>query len=815
VEHGSSFDRFTLDPSKLELRKDGRRVKLRPQPVKLLALLLWHRGEIVTREEIRRELWGEHTFVDVDRGINSCIRQLRTALGDDAESPRFIETIPREGYRFLSSVPSRSGSRAPDAGPRAGRPLRVAVAGLALVLVSAALLAVVFWPEPSPEPEPLAVRPGLVVLAFDNLRNDPSLDWLRVGLTDMLITNLSQSPGLNVVSTDKVFQLLGEAGALDASVTPQGAVERIASEVGADTAVLGSYASAGDRIRINIRVQDVTSGRIRTTMSVEGDGEASLFSMVDDLSRRLQASVGRSSVESARVPPQLSELATSSVEAYRYFAQAWQLLADGKSSEALPLFENAVAADPEWARALAMVSMMHNNLGHEREAEEFALRALALSENLEPRLRYTVELWHYARREETYGRAIEIGGKLLELEPEHAFRHIVLRRLLLLERLDEAIGHGTVFLETGRPGVLPMTALSRAYGLLGRFEEANEVLRELVEHNPTVPGAHLAMGAHLMRRGKLDAALEVLERAKALANHPLGADLVRWEVFVLRQQWDEAAGALRDRTGMQDATLRWDGLRRLAVVALHRGRSEEALSLLEDAARAYDEGRSKSAQARNEEAHLLLALGRPESALGLAKLAQEEGKGHHPEWEGLFLEGMARARLDQAEEAAAVAAKLLARTELIPAEKERRRHHHLLGELALQRGETDVAIAELEWAASMLLPRGFQSSEPLPRHVPIWYALANAYRKAGEPGPAAAWFERITDSTTERVWWPVLYARSLYRLGEISEAAGELDTACDYYSRFYALWKHADLDRDFVKNAAAKLREYGWLGVGD
>lgn len=98
------FEPFTLDRNHGELRKEGRPVKMHPQPAQLLVLLVRRAGEIVTREEIQKALWEDETFVDFDLGINSCIRQIRTALGDDAEKPRYLEKVPRKGYRFIAPL---------------------------------------------------------------------------------------------------------------------------------------------------------------------------------------------------------------------------------------------------------------------------------------------------------------------------------------------------------------------------------------------------------------------------------------------------------------------------------------------------------------------------------------------------------------------------------------------------------------------------------------------------------------------------------------------------------------------------------------
>ncbi len=132
-------------------------------------------------------------------------------------------------------------------------------------------------------------KPTMAVLYFDNTTGDPSLDWLRTGLTDMLVTDLSQSPNVEVLSTDRLYHILNEMNRLDDRITSLEAVQEVADKAGVGTVVLGSFQKAGDSIRINIRVQEANSGKILTSEKVEGVGEASIFPMVDELTRRMKS----------------------------------------------------------------------------------------------------------------------------------------------------------------------------------------------------------------------------------------------------------------------------------------------------------------------------------------------------------------------------------------------------------------------------------------------------------------------------------------------------------------------------------------------
>src|SRR6266849_8079021 len=202
------FDVFELDTGSGELRRQGDRVKLPPQPFRVLELLVRHSGEVLTRADIRERIWCD-SFVDFEQGLNFCIRQIREALGDTADAPRFIETLPRRGYRFLLPV------------------------------------------ETPPAVEPKAIR-SLIVLPFRMLRPDPGTDFLAFSLPEALTTSLSGLKSLVVRSSLAASRFAG--GAQD--------LKTIAAEAGVDLIVTGTLLSAGDEIRVSAQLTDAASGTL-------------------------------------------------------------------------------------------------------------------------------------------------------------------------------------------------------------------------------------------------------------------------------------------------------------------------------------------------------------------------------------------------------------------------------------------------------------------------------------------------------------------------------------------------------------------------
>ena len=482
--------------------------------------------------------------------------------------------------------------------------------------------------------------------------------------------------------------------------------------------------------------------------------------------------------------PYLEGRTTHSIEAFRYFNEAWNMVARGKSSEALAFYEKAIEEDPTFAIAMRAASVMHNNLGNSEEAWEYANRALEHIDRLNPLEQLRLKAWTYAMREETYGLAIDACQQVLRIEPnDRPRRHWMARRLFMLERLDEAIEHWEWMRERKHPGAMMYGSLASAYTEQGQLGKADEVSREYIERFPDRSAGYQMAGKTLTRWGRLDEALEMFDKQEALSPGSLEPYDGRFRIHILREAWGDAEDAAGKMGTSSNPTWKTRSQRLLARIELFHGRTNAALESF----------------GSNGQAHVLLAKGEAAPALEKARKIQVEDRGQESEWEGIFLESLALGRLGRKDEAERAAAKLLERTAQIPTEKEKRRHHHLLGELALLRGDTATAIRELEQAQSMLLPRGFPGEQ-----VPIWFALASAYLSAGERDKALSWFERVEVSTNEHLSWPIPYVRSFYYLGNIHESRGEMEKARESYRRFYDYWKDGDLDRDKVEEARRK-----------
>src|SRR5205807_5332641 len=261
------FGVFEVDLKAVELRKHGVRIKLQEQPFQILSLLLEHPGEVVTREELREKLWPAHTFVDFDRSLNKAMTKLRAALGDSADNPRYVETIPRHGYRFLAPVYVPQSERAHEhaAGREFpmelfagnGTPAAHAPSGkrrlyglIGVVAVAAAVLVAIRVLHPvtlSGSSSVVSPRRSVAVLGFTNLSGDAHEAWLSTAFSDWLTTELTAGEQVRAIPAESIARMKMELSMPDVDSLGSESLIRIRKDLGTDYVVVGSYATLGGR----------------------------------------------------------------------------------------------------------------------------------------------------------------------------------------------------------------------------------------------------------------------------------------------------------------------------------------------------------------------------------------------------------------------------------------------------------------------------------------------------------------------------------------------------------------------------------------
>jgi len=451
------FATFELNAATGELRQRGDLIKLPPQPFKVLELLARRRGEIITRGEIRNHVWSGDTFVDFEQGLNFCIRQIREALGDAADAPRFIETLPRRGYRFLMPV---TGS------------------------------------EPA---EPAQVR-RLIVLPFRMLRPDTDIEFLAFSLPDALTSSLGGLQSLVVRSS------MAAARFAHGTVDPN----KIGVEADVDLIVAGTLLRAGNEVRVATQLTDASNGTLLWSHAAQAP-VGDLFSLQDDLTHRIVSSLSLPLTN--REQQILRRDVPASARAYEYFLRGNQFSYDSKQwGVARDLYTQCVEEDPRYAPAWARLGRIHHVMGKYLQtgthhglvqAEAAFRRALEVNPDL------TMAHKLFAQLEVDLGRAHDAMVRLTErahtADPEllaglvSACRYCGLldasvaahvRALELEPKIRTSVGH-TWFLQADHARVAAVKAVEYPYIVaislaeLGRASEALSVLQEVEPKTPT------------------------------------------------------------------------------------------------------------------------------------------------------------------------------------------------------------------------------------------------------------------------------------------------------------------------------------------
>jgi len=435
-----SFGLYVLDPANGALTRASVRVRLQEQPFRLLVLLVERAGQIVSREEIRNRLWPQNTFVEFDKSLGVAVLKVREALGDDASNPRFIETIPRRGYRFIAPVKVEAaespGFHSPTPAPPALSTSRSnwystkrwsIMAMLVLFLVGGSFYALrpkrgsSLGTAQAGTPIPrIHVRRSVAVLGFRNLPGRPEDSWLSAAVCEMLNTELAAGGELRMVSGEDVAHAKSELPFSDEDSLGKSTLQRLRTNPGADVVVVGSYtmvpADPQRRIRLDVRLQDTAGGETIAEDSVSGD-ENDLFNLVSDLGGKLRRSLG------VAAPSEGIEIATraalpSNEKAARLYAEGRARLWAFDYFAARDLLSKAIAADTAFPLAHAALSDVWWHIGYDARARVEARRALELSNQLSQEQKLLVE-GQYQRTVEEWPKAVETYRSLFRLFPDN------------------------------------------------------------------------------------------------------------------------------------------------------------------------------------------------------------------------------------------------------------------------------------------------------------------------------------------------------------------------------------------------------------
>jgi len=365
------FGPFEADLKAGELRKSGLKLKLQELPFQLLVSLLERPGEVVTREELQAKLWPGGTFVDFESGLGTALKKVREALGDSAATPRFIETLPRRGYRFIAEVqksevqePEVKAARPPSLEaelPKArrawNRPAAAVIAG-AVVIVLAGGAA---YSRFRTRPKPLTDQDVLVLADFTNTTGDAAFDG---ALRQALAFELEQSPFLKIMDDQEVNQTLQLIGLPSGQRMTNDIAHEVCVREGQKATIGGSIASLGKTYQVALQAINCQTGATLAREQAEAEDKEHVLKAVAKAATGMRAKLGESLSSIQKLyRPSAFEVTTNSLEALKAYQFGWDLIAQGSPREAIPHLRRAIELDPTFAEAYDELSAAYNNSG--------------------------------------------------------------------------------------------------------------------------------------------------------------------------------------------------------------------------------------------------------------------------------------------------------------------------------------------------------------------------------------------------------------------------------------------------------------------
>jgi len=531
------FGVFEADTHTSELRKAGRKVGIQEQPFRVLIALLERPGEMLSREELRERVWSADTFIDFDTGLNKAIRKIREVLGDSAESPVYIETLPRRGYRFIASVEtvcqSTGGAADPETSPEAppklsGRPGVVAgerPSGPRLLLSVVGILALsglaVWGWRTSHRPK----LDSIAVLPLEDLQADPRQEYFADGITDELITELAKISSLRVISRTSIVRY-------KRSHKPLG---EIARELGASAIVEGTVLRSGDRVRVTAQLIDAARDQHIWAQSYEqtlGDILQLQGRVARDIAvhvnARLTGSEQQMLAESRSILPEAHE-------AYLKGHFFWNKRSAKDARQAIQYFERAVELQPDYAEAYAGIAEAYVVLGWDSavlppddafpKARAAALKALDVdrSSSLAHNALMWVDLFYQWNWKEAEAEAKEA----IRLSPSSVTAHHHYSRLLAFTgRFDEALAESRRSVQLDPLDPIAEGSVAWNSYLARHYDDAIRKSLQMIEMYPSMPGYYRFLGWCYEVQGRFPEALAVLRQAKERSDAPAAlADL--------------------------------------------------------------------------------------------------------------------------------------------------------------------------------------------------------------------------------------------------------------------------------------------------
>jgi serine/threonine protein kinase/Flp pilus assembly protein TadD len=678
---------------------------------------------------------------------------------------------------------------------------------IALFLIAAAVVLWRILPKKRAAPPPSG-KPSLAVMYFKNNTGDEKLDHWRAAISDLLITDLSQSKYIKVLSSDQLFNILSEMNQADAKSYTSKVLKDVAARGGVKDVLVGSFAKAGDNFRIDVTLQEAGTSELLSSQRVEGKGEDGIFSMVDELTKKIKADLKLSTKEIASdIDKELRKITTSSPEAFKYYSEGRRLHDEQDYRPSIEMMKKAIAIDPDFAMAYRSMAMSFSNLFYNSEKQKCLKKAFELSDRLSDRERFIIQGDYYRESERLYDKAVAAYEKLLELYPDDSMGNTNLGILYnSLEEWDKAAELYERRIRNNPEDIWPYLNIIDCYLAKGWPEKAREALEGYIRNYKDNFMVRIYLAVVEFVQGHYERVLAEAEKADSLNPGYYLNDIAKGCAYRGLGDWGRAEAEYQKVFGLEEKAGQMMARKMLGAMYQLRGqfkRAEEEMAKGAELAQKIED-KGWISDFHQSLAYVFLGSGRPDKALEEAvrsmRAAVEIDSLSRQKYV-LSIKGYAELESGKTGDAQKTADALRALIDQDVNKKDIRYWDLLVGRILLSQRDYPGAIGRLTKAETLLPFQYFFDND----HVLFVDASARAYFEHSDLDKARTEYEKITRLTVGAFYYGDLYARSFFRLGLICEKQGDKAKAKENYQKFLDLWKDADPGRPEVADAKKRL----------
>jgi serine/threonine protein kinase/predicted Zn-dependent protease len=635
---------------------------------------------------------------------------------------------------------------------------------------------------------------SLAVMYFENNTGDATLDHWEKALSDLLIADLLQSKYIQVLSGDRLFHILKELNLLDDTRYSSEDLKEVGQQAAVRYILRGNLSRAGDVFRINTILQTAETSEPIASETVEGHGEKSMFSMVDELTRRIRSSFQLTSSElQSDLDLPVGTITTGSPEAYKYYSEGREYHDQGQFERSIELMEKAIALDPEFAMAYRSIAVAYDNMGYKAESKKFIEKALQYSDRISDRERYRIRGFYFRQSEVTYPQAIAAYEKLLALYPQDQFASNLGGIYSETEQFDKAKIIFQRCIDNGDDRFYAFFWMAVIWHAEGKYEQAQDLLQHYIAEIGDHGVIRFMLVMNHVINHRWDQALSEIDKCRAVMGHDFFFVDMRGFIQARQGHYQQADSTYRRLLQSENLIDRLNGQLSLADLALSRGRFRESLRYL-------DQGITVLENSGEEDTafglylhriYLLLKMGKTERAIKECDLEINRAKSLGNitrRINALLLKGMAHLAENDLQSSLRTQEQMKQLIDGFINPKEIRNYHLLAGLIAMNKNKVQEAIFNFEQAVQSLPFQSFMFDF----QARYYYPLAQAYYQSGDMLKARIFFEKVTQLTSGAWNYGDIYALSYYMLGRIDQERGLPETAKAYYETFLRIWQDAD-----------------------